>query len=138
MRATADPEPIFERPRRGSETVLLVEDEQVVRDLACDVLQGHGYKVLKARTCGEARKLCEEHDGPIHLLLLDVIMPAMNGPELSRRLATVRSGMKVLYMSGYAREAIVHRGVLQPGIAFLQKPFAPDVLAARVREILDE
>jgi PAS domain S-box-containing protein len=124
--------------RRHRETVLIVEDEQVVRDLACDVLTAHGYRVLKARTCAEARKVCEEHDGPIHLLLLDVVMPVMNGPDLLRTLASVRSGMKVLYMSGYAHEAIVHRGVLPPDNAFLQKPFAPDILASRVREILDE
>ena len=135
---TGDPAPAAARPGRGSETVLVIEDEQVVRDLACDVLKMHGYRVLKARTCGEARKTCEEHDGPIHLLLLDVVMPVMNGPELLRTLAGVRSGMKVLYMSGYAHEAIVHRGVLPPDDAFLQKPFAPDVLASRVREVLDE
>ncbi len=128
---------IVDRPRRGTETVLVVEDEQVVRDLACDILQVHGYKVLKARTCGEARKLCGEHDGPIHLLLLDLVMPTMNGPELSQILAGVRSGMKVLYMSGYAHEAMIHRGVIKPGVAFLPKPFTPDVLASRVRQILD-
>ena len=131
-------EAAVERPPRGAETVLVVEDEQVVRDLACDVLRMLGYTVLKARTCAEARKVCEEHDGPIHLLLLDVVMPVMNGPELLQSLAGVRSGMKVLYMSGYAHEAIVHRGVLPPGKAFLQKPFAPDILASRVREILDQ
>ncbi len=130
-------DPAVVRPVRGTETILVVEDEPVVSDLACDILKTHGYNVLKARTCGEARRVCEEHDGPIHLLLADVVMPTMNGPELSRSLAAVRSGLKVLYMSGYALEAIVHRGVLQPGIAFLQKPFAPDALARRVREVLD-
>ena len=137
LRQTQKMEAVVERPRRGTETVLVVEDEQVVRDLACDVLRMQGYTVLKARTCAEARKLCEEHKGPIHLLLLDVVMPVMNGPELLQSLAGVRSGMKVLYMSGYAHESIVHRGVLPPGNAFLQKPFAPDILASRVREILD-
>src|SRR2546428_111063 len=131
-------EAVVERPPRGTEPVLVVEDEQVVRDLACDVLRMQGYTVLKARTCAEARKVCEEHDGPIHLLLLDVVMPIMNGPELLQTLTGVRSGMKVLYMSGYAHEAIVHRGVLPPGMAFLQKPFAPDILGSRVREVLDD
>jgi len=133
----SETDPMVVRPLGGTETILVVEDEPVVSDLACDILKTHGYNVLKARTCGEARRLCEKHDGPIHLLLADVVMPIMSGPELSRSLAAVRSGLKVLYMSGYAPEAMVHRGVLQPGIAFLQKPFAPDALARRVREVLD-
>jgi PAS domain S-box-containing protein len=133
----AEPKERDEVLRRGTETILVVEDEEVVRDLACDVLRLSGYKVLMARTCGEARKVCQEHGGPIHLLLADVVMPVMSGPELARSLTSLRSGMRVLYMSGYTHEAIVHRGVLQPGIAFIPKPFAPGALARRVREVLD-
>ncbi|MBI1951731.1 MAG: PAS domain S-box protein [Acidobacteria bacterium] len=123
--------------RRGTETVLVVEDEQVVRDLACDILRLSGYLVLSASSCGEARKLSAAHAGPIHLLLADVVMPHMSGPELAGCLTASRPEMKILFMSGYAREAMVHRGVLPPDSPFLQKPFAPDALSRRVREILD-
>lgn len=123
--------------RRGTETVLVVEDEQVVRDLACDVLRLSGYRVLSASTCGEAQKLSAAHGGPIHLMLADVVMPHMSGPELAGSLTPSRPEMKILFMSGYTQEAMVHRGVLPPGRAFLPKPFAPDALSRRAREILD-
>ena len=123
--------------RRGTETVLVVEDEQVVRDLACDVLRLSGYQVLSARTCSEARRLSAAHGGPIHLMLADVVMPHMSGPELAGSLTPSRPEMKILFMSGYSQEAMVHRGVLPPGRAFLPKPFAPDALSRRVREVLD-
>ena len=132
-----EPKECREILRRGTETVLVVEDEQVVRDLACDVLRLSGYLVLSARSCDEARRLSAAHDGPIHLMLADVVMPHMNGPELAGCLTTSRPGMKVLFMSGYTQEAMVHRGILPPGPAFLPKPFAPDALSRRVREILD-
>ena len=122
---------------RGTETVLVVEDEQVVRDLACDILRLSGYQVLKAGTCEEARRLAGEHGGPIHLLLADVVMPHMSGPELAATLAPGRPEMKVLYMSGYTQEAMRERGLLPRGPTFLPKPFAPAGLSRRVREALD-
>ena len=93
--------------------------------------------VLAAGEGQEALHAANEHDGPIHLLLTDVVMPNMGGRELAERLASVRRETKVLYLSGYTDDAIVHHGVLEPGIAFLQKPFTPQALARKVREVLD-
>jgi two-component system cell cycle sensor histidine kinase/response regulator CckA len=120
----------------GTETVLLVEDQDEVRRVAQLILRRYGYTVLEARNAGEAWLSCERQ-GPIHLLLTDVVMPQMSGRELADRLTKVRPDMKVLYMSGYTDNAIVHHGILDEGIAFLQKPLVPDVLARRVREVLD-
>jgi CheY-like chemotaxis protein len=124
-------------PRSGTETVLLVEDEDAVRDLARDILQATGYTVLEARHGAEALSICEKHPGAIHLMLTDVVMPEMSGRELADRLAVLRPATKVLYMSGYTDNAVVHHGVLDPGTEFLQKPFSAAVLARKVREILD-
>jgi len=124
-------------PAAGSETVLLAEDEELVRVLARKVLEQAGYRVLVAAGGAEALALAERHDGPIHLLLTDVVMPEMSGRELMRRLIERRPGVRVLYMSGYADEAIARHGVLDPGTAFMQKPFTPGVLAHRVRDVLD-
>jgi CheY-like chemotaxis protein len=125
------------QPLRGLETILLVEDEEAVRDLARDVFTARGYTVLEARQGSEALRICERHAGPIHLMLTDVVMPEMSGRELADRLAVLRPGMKVLYMSGYTDNAVVHHGILDPGTIFLQKPFSPAVLAKKVREVLD-
>jgi len=122
---------------RGSETILLVEDEGALRELARESLQMLGYAVLPARHGKEALQLGRRHTGPIHLLVTDVVMPEMNGRELAGRLAGLRSDVKALYMSGYAGEAVVRHGVLDNGNAFLQKPFTVDVLARKVREVLD-
>ncbi|MGH7322281.1 MAG: response regulator [Candidatus Rokuibacteriota bacterium] len=122
---------------RGHETILLVEDQEEVRDLARDILQMSGYTVLEAHHGGEAREVCARHTGPIHLLLTDVVMPHMSGRELADRLAVDHPGLKVLYMSGYADNAIVHHGVLDSATAFIQKPFSPDDLARKAREVLD-
>jgi PAS domain S-box-containing protein len=123
---------------QGREIVLLVEDEDIVRDLARLVLLQRGYTVLEARDGEEAIQICEQHEGPVHLIVTDVVMPGgMSGRQLAERLATLRPGMKVLYMSGYTDNAIAHHGVLEPGMAFLQKPFAPEALARKVREALD-
>jgi len=122
---------------RGSETVLLVEDQDEVRDLAREILEMSGYTVLEARHGREALLVCERHAGPLHLLLTDVVMPHMGGRELADRLAPAYPGLKVLYMSGYTEDAIVHHGVLDPGTSLLQKPFTSDVLAKRVRDLLD-
>ncbi len=122
---------------RGSETVLVAEDEEAVRDVVRKTLEAYGYTVLVAASGDEALRSVERHEGPIHLLLTDVVMPGMRGRELEQRLASLRPDIKVLYVSGYTNNAIVHRGVLEPGVAFLQKPFAPDTLAKKVREVLE-
>jgi signal transduction histidine kinase len=122
---------------KGTETILLVEDEEAVRILISRVLQGSGYTVLEAGQGKEALDVCRKHSGPIHLLVTDVIMPQMSGRELAERLALVRPETKVLFMSGYPDNAIVHHGVLDPGTAFLQKPFTLTALENKVREVLE-
>jgi CheY-like chemotaxis protein len=124
-------------PPQGDETVLLAEDEGALRELAREVLEAHGYTVLEARHPGEALLIGEQHGGPIHLLLTDMVMPQMSGRELATRLTRLRPEVKVLYMSGYTDTGIVHGGALDPDTAFLQKPFTPDALARHVREVLD-
>jgi PAS domain S-box-containing protein len=126
------------KPKQGFETILLVEDEEMVRKFACTVLQKYGYTVLEAPNGEEALRIVQGQNGnPIHLMVTDVVMPGMSGRELVDRLMSLWPGMKVLYMSGYTDNAIVHHGVLDPGIAYIQKPFAPDALASKVREIID-
>lgn len=122
--------------QRG-ETILLVEDEAVVRDLVRQILQGTGYTVLEAATGEEALQLCTEHVGPLHLLLADVVLPGISGPELARRLALLRSPLQVLYMSGYAQDAMGRHSMLEQQDACLQKPFTPDILLRVVRGTLD-
>jgi PAS domain S-box-containing protein len=121
----------------GSETILLVEDEEAVRTLARSVLRRHGYQVMDAGLGTEALQLCEQHAGPIHLVVTDVVMPHMNGRELHQQLCRCRPAIKVLYISGYPGDAIGQLGVLEPGCDFLPKPFAPDALVRKVRELLD-
>jgi signal transduction histidine kinase len=123
---------------RGTETILLVEDEEQVRVLARTVLRRHGYEVLEAENARDAFLLCESHPSRIHLLLTDILMPRMTGDELAERLTTVRPGLKILYMSGYTDDAVFQRGLSDPGVAFLQKPLTPPLLVAKVREVLDE
>ena len=122
---------------RGSETVLLVEDEDGVRALIRQVLIRNGYKVLESRHGEEAALLADGHKGPIHLLLTDVVLAKMSGRELAQRLAPSRPRMQVIFMSGYTDEAIIHHGMLTPGTKFLQKPFTTDTLMHTVREVLD-
>jgi two-component system cell cycle sensor histidine kinase/response regulator CckA len=125
-----------ERPQ-GTETILLVEDEEAVRLLLLDILDAEGYAVLPASNGRDALRVCEQHSGPIHLLITDVVMPGMSGRELAARLAEECGDAKVLYMSGYTDDAIIHHGVLDAGTNFLQKPFTPDAVARKVREVLD-
>ncbi len=122
---------------RGSETVLLVEDEDAVRDVARGILQRHGYTVLDTRSAGEALLRSEQYEGPIHLLLTDVVMPLMSGPVLAKRLAPARPRMKVLCMSGYTDDAAVRHGVVDAEFAYLQKPLTVDSLTRKVRDVLD-
>jgi signal transduction histidine kinase/ActR/RegA family two-component response regulator len=121
----------------GTETILLVEDEEGVRELARDILRASGYTVIEARNGSEALQLSERHQGPLELLLTDVVMPRMSGRELAERLAPLRPDMSVLYMSGYTDDAVIRHGVLGADTAFLQKPFTPATLVQRVRETLD-
>ena len=121
----------------GSETVLLVEDEDSIRRLAVTILRTNGYFVIEARDGREAVLLSSQHRGSIHLLLTDTVMPHMSGPDLVRLQTSLRPKMKVLYMSGYTADAVVRHGVLEQGLPFLQKPFTPEMLCRKVREVLD-
>jgi CheY-like chemotaxis protein len=122
----------------GDETILLVEDDQAVRELAHELLNHQGYTVLPAENGIEALAVINTHDGPVHLLLTDVVMPGMNGKELYRQAATRHPSLKVLYMSGYTDNVIAQRGVLEDGIAFIQKPFTVEAITAKVRAVLDQ
>ena len=126
------------QPSQESETILVVEDEEIVRELVCEVLKEQGYDVLCASNGRDGLKLAGEHDGKIHLLLTDVIMPQMNGHELAALLAKQRPDLRVLYVSGYSEIDIGDHGVLNDDIELLQKPFSPQLLAQKVREILSE
>lgn len=137
---TGEPERVEEavvHAASGSETILLVEDEESILDMTARMLELHGYRVLAASTPGEAIGIAEEHNGEIHLLMTDVIMPEMNGRELANKLLIRYPGLKGLFMSGYTADIIVHQGVLDEGVCFLQKPFSMNDLAARVREALN-
>jgi PAS domain S-box-containing protein len=121
----------------GTETVLLAEDDELLRPLARGLLHKLGYTVLDAGSAEEALALARAHADPIHLLVADVVMPGESGRQLARRLAELRPDMRVLYTSGYTDDAIVHHGMLEPGLNYLQKPFTPAALARKVREVLD-
>jgi two-component system cell cycle sensor histidine kinase/response regulator CckA len=122
---------------RGTETILLVEDDEMVRNLVHETLEREGYKVIGAADPLEAQRIAEAHRGKIQLLITDVVMPRLSGKELAKALVGRRPDMKVLYMSGYTDSAIVNSGILQKEVAFLQKPFTPSALAAKVRDVLE-
>jgi len=134
---SAQPENVAPAVRGGSETVLLVEDEPQVRDLVLAVLKTRGYRVLCSENGAEAMRLEREHPGRIHLLITDVVMPGMSGRELAEHLLSLRPELKVLFMSGYTDDAVLRHGVIAPGSAFLQKPFALEDLLQRTRALLD-
>ena len=125
------------RAARGTETVLVVEDEAPVRSVARQVLERHGYTVLEAPSAEAALDIATRYSGAIHLLLTDVVMPGLNGRELATRLADLRPDARVIFMSGYTDDAVTRHGVLEPGSAYVQKPFTPDAIARKVREVLD-
>jgi PAS domain S-box-containing protein len=133
------PSAVSTKSLQGSETILLVEDEEIVRKLACTILQKNGYKVLEAPNGEEALRIVQGQNGnPIHLLVTDVVMPGMSGRQLADRLERLRPEMKILYISGYTDNAIVRHGVLEKGINYIQKPFTLEGLARKVREVLDK
>ena len=130
--------PVPERViKGGTETILLVEDQLQVRTVALGILERQGYRVLTADGALAAMRVSAQHPEPIQLLLTDVVMPQMSGAELIKQLTATRPKIKALCMSGYTDDAIVRHGVLESGMAFLQKPFTPDSLARKVREVLD-
>ncbi len=132
--------PVEKPPKKseGRETVLVAEDEDFVRDLIEEILHANGYTVLSARDGKDAIRISDQYDGEIHLLLTDVVMPHLSGRILSENIKTRRPGIKVLHMSGYTENAIVHHGVLDPGMNFIQKPFRMAILLRKVREILEQ
>jgi PAS domain S-box-containing protein len=122
---------------RGSETVLVVEDDQQLRLLARVLLQARGYQVLEAEGGEQALRLIETYPGPVQLLLTDVVMPGLNGPQVAERISAIRPSLKVMYMSGFTDDMVIRHGTIKPDVHFLQKPFTPATLAHKVREVLD-
>jgi len=137
-----EPPPEIVEPRdarvslRGTETVLVVEDHAEVCALATAILGGYGYSVLAAAGGADALRIATQHTGPIHLLLTDVVMPGMSGRELADRMTALRPSLRVLYMSGHTESTLASQGVLAPAIAYLPKPFSPEKLAGKIREVL--
>jgi CheY-like chemotaxis protein len=125
-------------PVQGHETILLVEDEHMILDMIMKMLVPLGYTVLPASSPGEAIRLARQHDGEIHLLLTDVIMPEMNGRDLAKNLLSMYPNLKRLFMSGYTANVIAHHGVLDAGVHFIQKPFLLHDIAAKIKEVLEQ
>ncbi len=134
---TSEPQQVMVTDLKGRETVLLVEDDHALREVISRGLKKFGYKILEAANGGEALMICERQKEAIQLLLTDVVLPQMSGRELAERLRSLRSDMKVLYMSGYTENAIVNNGILKDNVGFIQKPFKVNVLVQKIREILD-
>jgi two-component system cell cycle sensor histidine kinase/response regulator CckA len=134
---SSEAKPADRAPLQGTETILLVEDEEILRQLIKEALEMNGYKVLVARNAKEALAICEQNQEPIHLALTDVVMPQMSGRELAQRLRQLRPELKVIYMSGYTEDVLFRQGVLDASLAFLQKPFRQYELTVKVRQALD-
>ena len=135
--ATDSPDQCGTTPPRGSETILVVDDTSWLRGTIRRSLQAFGYTVLEAAHGEEAIQLAEAHQGTIHLLVSDLVLPGISGRRLATRIGALKPGIRLLYISGYTAEAVLHHGVLDPGTAFLQKPFSTGTLACKVREVLD-
>ena len=127
---------VVDQTASGKATILIVEDDPGIRELSTKILSRYGYKVLAAEGGEEARTICERHDGVIHVLLSDVVMPGMNGPMVADMLTKMRPGLKVVFMSGYTDNVIVRHGVMERDLPFLQKPFTPERLASKIVEVL--
>jgi len=121
----------------GDETVLIVEDQAQTRAVTCKILRRHGYSVIEAATGPEAIVKSAEYAGTIDVLLTDVVLPAMNGRRVADLLQSARTNLRVIYMSGYTTDAIVHHGVLDPGLVLIQKPYTAEALLRQIREVLD-
>jgi len=134
QRAESAPSPAEDR--QGPPTILLVDDEDPLRDVAKKILRSHGYTVLEAKDGNTCLKIAQEYPGPIHLLVTDMFMPGMSGREVADRLVTLRERTRVLYMSGHSNEAILSHCGLYPGIVFVHKPFSPETLLRKVSETL--
>jgi PAS domain S-box-containing protein len=134
----AGPDTVRRRVTRGSETILFVEDEHSVRELVRDYLVGAGYCMLEASDGVQAQKVAAAHPGPIHMLITDVVMPHLSGPELATKLTAERPDLKVLFISGYTDDTVFRHGVLEGGVAFLQKPFNLKALSLKIREVLND
>jgi DNA-binding response OmpR family regulator len=134
---STEPDMIAPDVARGTETILMVEDETTLRKLIQQVLEEEGYTMLVASNGREALSICEQHEGKIDLLITDVVMPEISGRELAERITHDCPKMKVLFMSDYTDDAIVRHGVLEEGAFFLQKPFTPDDLSRKVRAVLE-
>jgi CheY-like chemotaxis protein len=135
--ALKESHPLSHQLLQGSETILVVEDNDLVRDMTSEALKQYGYTVIEAPGGEQALKVIQEYGEKIDLLLTDVVMPGLNGRELADQILSLRPGIRVLYMSGYADNAIVQYGVLNPGLAFIEKPFSPETLAAKLRQVLN-
>jgi DNA-binding response OmpR family regulator len=131
------PPEIPTKSRLGSETILVVEDEPGVRNLIRTILTENGYRVLVAADVLEALQISQQHDGPIDLLLTDVVLPHASGVEVAKHLRVSRPGVRVLYMSGYTENAVAHQSVLDADVELLPKPFSFEQLLSRVRQLLD-
>jgi CheY-like chemotaxis protein len=134
---TVEPEAPKTTGLRGAETILVVEDDDMVRTLVRETMEGAGYHILEASDPLQARTVAANHQGAIHLLIADVVMPKASGPELAKQLLSLCPGLKVLYMSGHTERAISKRGIRRKEVAFLRKPFTPAELTAKVREVLE-
>jgi two-component system, cell cycle sensor histidine kinase and response regulator CckA len=133
-----DPPPAAEPAAAvGSETIMVVEDDESVRELVRLMLEGRGYAVLTVEDAEEAARVCRERPGEVDLLLTDVVMPEVGGRDLAERLAEISPSMRILFMSGYSDEAVYGHGEISPNAAFIEKPFTERTLAGKVREVLD-